>query len=102
MNIYDFAGNVWEWTLECNSAYPSGPCAGRGGRYSSDSSDAPAAYRGYGSTTDAKHRRWIPQRALLMNNCLLRKSPRLGLYVQPSLIWLELEQAQIIDVFEKT
>ena len=37
-----------------------------------------------------------------MNNCLLRESPRPGLYVQRSLTWLRFEQAQIIDVFEKT
>ena len=44
MNIYDFAGNEWEWTLEktSNSDYP---CAGRGGGYYLTGSDFPASYR---------------------------------------------------------
>ena len=29
MNIYDFAGNAWEWTLEKTSS-TSSPCAVRG------------------------------------------------------------------------
>ena len=37
-----------------------------------------------------------------MNNWMLRKSPKPGLYVQRSLTWLKVEQAQIIDDFEKT
>ena len=37
-----------------------------------------------------------------MDDCLLRKSPRLGLHVQRSLTWLWFEKAQIIDDFEKT
>ena len=32
MNIYDLAGNVWEWTLE-KSTYINNPCAVRGGSY---------------------------------------------------------------------
>ena len=45
MNIYDIAGNVAEWTLEY--AYTSfGPCAARGGCYSSDGSYLPASVRG--------------------------------------------------------
>ena len=32
MNIYDLAGNVWEWTLE-KSTYLNNPCAVRGGSY---------------------------------------------------------------------
>ena len=31
-NIYDLAGNVWEWTLERTSG-STGSCAGRGGSY---------------------------------------------------------------------
>ena len=50
MNIYDFAGNEWEWTLEKTSdSY--GPCASRGGYYSYTGSDFPASYRyRYGTT----------------------------------------------------
>ena len=32
MNIYDFAGNEWEWTLE-NTTNTGSPCSGRGGYY---------------------------------------------------------------------
>ena len=34
MNIYDFAGNGWEWTLEHATSFSSIPCASRGGSYS--------------------------------------------------------------------
>ena len=51
-NIYDIAGNVWEWTLE-KTSNASDPCAGRGGGYDGYGSGDPAANR-YGiSTTDA-------------------------------------------------
>ena len=43
-NIYDIAGNVWEWTLEYTSS-TSRPCARRGGSYGSDGSSYPASYR---------------------------------------------------------
>ena len=44
MNIYDLAGNEWEWTLEkeCNTG---NPCASRGGSYYYSSSSYPASYR---------------------------------------------------------
>ena len=48
MNIYDLAGNVWEWTLEFYST--SYPCALRGGSYDCDGSSSPAEYR-YGRNT---------------------------------------------------
>ena len=42
MNIYDIAGNVWEWTLEY--AISGYPCASRGGHCDSSGSEA-ASYR---------------------------------------------------------
>ena len=50
MNIYDLAGNVWEWTLEY-TARTNSPCAGRGGNYGFAGSTYPASSRGYSSTT---------------------------------------------------
>ena len=47
MNIYDLAGNVWEWTLEY-SANTGSPCAFRGGNFVYGS-DSPASLRNYGS-----------------------------------------------------
>ena len=42
-NIYDLAGNVWEWTLEHSNT--SFPCVSRGGYYTSIGSDYPASHR---------------------------------------------------------
>ena len=43
-NIYDIAGNVYEWTLEFyNTSYP---CVYRGGSYGDNGLDIPAEYRG--------------------------------------------------------
>ena len=50
MNIYDFAGNEWEWTLEKASS-SSIPCAGRGGGFDYTGSDNPASYRDNYDTT---------------------------------------------------
>ena len=44
MNIYDIAGNVYEWTLELTSDTGS-PCASRGGYFLSTGSGLPAADR---------------------------------------------------------
>ena len=44
MNIYDFAGNLHEWTLAYYASYS--PCASRGGSYFDNSSRAPASSRG--------------------------------------------------------
>ncbi len=44
MNIYDFAGNEYECTLEKTSSSDF-PCAGRGGSYYSSGSSYPASYR---------------------------------------------------------
>jgi formylglycine-generating enzyme required for sulfatase activity len=52
-NIYDLAGNVWEWTLE-KTLYAGSPCAGRGGSYSDSGSVYPASYRSGGTTSNAR------------------------------------------------
>ena len=44
MNIYDLAGNVWEWTLEY-TANTSIPCDNRGGCYGYVGSDGPVSRR---------------------------------------------------------
>ncbi len=49
MNIYDFAGNEWEWTLEKTSN--NNPCADRGGGYGDIGSDSPGSSRSGNSTT---------------------------------------------------
>ena len=51
-NIYDLAGNVWEWTLEYTSS-SSDPCAERGGNYYYGGSRNPASYRSSYSTTSS-------------------------------------------------
>ena len=54
MNIYDLAGNVWEWTLE-KSTGTFGQCAVRGGSYGGNGSvgpvSGPASGRYNGSTS---------------------------------------------------
>ena len=50
MNIYDFAGNVYEWTLEYTS-YTDYPCTSRGGDYDYSGSGDPAYIRTYNNTT---------------------------------------------------
>lgn len=45
MNIYDFAGNEWEWTLEYAKSDVNYPCNDRGGYRNSFGYSAPAAYR---------------------------------------------------------
>lgn len=47
-NIYNVAGNVWEWTME---AYGSSNRVSRGGGYSAGGDDFPASYRGNSSPT---------------------------------------------------
>ena len=49
MNIYDIAGNVYEWTLE-KTSNTGNPCAFRGGGFYYTGSGTPAAYRSIIST----------------------------------------------------
>mgnify|MGYP001023709287 CR=1 FL=1 len=49
-NIYDLAGNCWEWTTESGS---SSRRVSRGGRCSYDGFDRPAYYRLYGSAVSS-------------------------------------------------
>ena len=51
-NIYDIAGNVWEWTLE-KASYGSNRCALRGGSFNFNGSNNPAANRLNNTTTSA-------------------------------------------------
>ena len=52
MNIYDFAGNEWEWILE-KSSFSNYPCADRGGDCYNYGSYRPASYRSNDNTTNA-------------------------------------------------
>ena len=51
MNIYDFAGNEYEWTLEHATSSGNSPCADRGGGYDYDGSGGPASGRNDGTTS---------------------------------------------------
>ena len=53
MNIYDFAGNEYEWTLEKSPVPDRFPCTRRGGSYALTS--VPAFYRNYIRTTYADY-----------------------------------------------
>ena len=53
MNIYDFAGNEWEWTLEHITSDTVYPCAYRGGYYKGDGSSVPASNRDGSRTTSS-------------------------------------------------
>ena len=52
MNIYNFASNEAEWTLE-KASNSSNPCAVRGGGYSVSGSNIPASNRSNGNATNA-------------------------------------------------
>ena len=55
MNIYDLAGNVWEWTLEYTSDRKD-PCTYRSGYFGDSGSINPASLRGYRTTTSSDDR----------------------------------------------
>ena len=46
LNIYDFAGNESEWTLEHATANTHYPCSSRGGAFNYNTSSYQASYRG--------------------------------------------------------
>ena len=50
LNIYDLAGNEWEWTLEKNTLADF-PGVSRGGDYTYSGFNGPASYRGNNSTS---------------------------------------------------
>ena len=58
-NIYDIAGNVWEWTLEWTSD-TSYPCAFRGGDCYSTGSSRPAAFRNDDNTDSSSYKHRFP------------------------------------------
>ena len=51
LNIYDLAGNVWEWTLEQYTSNSYSPCAVRGGDYNNYGYNIPASSHSCDSTT---------------------------------------------------
>ena len=53
LNIYDFAGNEYEWTLEHATVRTDCPCRPRGGSYNDDSFSSPASTCAFNYTTDA-------------------------------------------------
>ncbi len=53
LNIYDLAGNEWEWTLEYATAITNHPCSNRGGSFNYDSSSYPDSNRSCDFTTNA-------------------------------------------------
>ena len=50
LNIYDLAGNEWEWTLE-KSTYTSNPSVSRGGGCNNYGSNGPASGRSFDTTS---------------------------------------------------
>ena len=64
-NIYDLAGNMYEWTLEKTSG-SSNPCAGRGGVFGGTGSDSPVSYRFGYSTSGSNYDIRFPCCTLLM------------------------------------
>ena len=53
MNIYDFAGNEFEWALEHATTYANLPCSGRGGNFCNNGNLFPASDRGHSNTVNS-------------------------------------------------
>ena len=51
MNIYDLAGNEWEWTLEHNTTIENRSCAYRGSAFIQKGYEYPVSYRDYTNST---------------------------------------------------
>ena len=64
MNVYDLAGNVWEWTLEYTT-YTKSPCVYRGGEFGWSGSTCPASTRSHGNLLPTDSRNMIGFRVTL-------------------------------------
>ena len=65
-NIYDFAGNVLEWTLEHVTVYSNFACSNRGGYYGLSGKNLPASFRDYSDTTSSYYHVRFPCFTLLI------------------------------------
>ena len=56
-NIYDLAGNMWEWTLEHATEIPTQPtqCAIRGGSFGKSGGSRPVSYRNHDTTSSSDY-----------------------------------------------
>ena len=56
-NIYDLAGNMWEWTLEHATEIPTQPtqCAIRGGSFGKSGDSRPVSYRNHDTTSSSDY-----------------------------------------------
>ena len=66
-NIYDFAGNVYEWTLEHAASKSLFPCSLRGGGFDDTGSYSPASRRNYDVPTSSGGRGRFPCCTLLVD-----------------------------------